>query len=682
MSKRQLGAAVAGTIAATALAALAPTTTASASTQDATWQITSNLPTGVTGPLTLNLTPVSLRGPDFKVLEQDTLGNFTDITATLPAEHDYLGTVAGRTDAMVAATKMSDGTWQGEVVVDRGITWFFSGNAITNVRGTSAPTYKWPIRQPMTSDLIGSGQVRDEVGWDIDSALFTGAAPNGFAGDPAKAIDMAELSMNEMRAPYIQDVGITPVLGTVILRGSSTTDPYASVAASAGAYLGKVGTVWDQQHPWLASGTYPDNQVQVISSRFGGGVAYVPGHTSAVGGNASGGWAVVARHEAAHNWGVNDENGGDPEGPTIQSGNAYARWDSTEVNAINSGRKSAVGNPARVLGTYANTFIPPYAATDYVEAVAYGPAVTFNPLGADHSANGEPLDLKSVQSTSALGSKVIKSGNTITYIPSIAPTAAIDTFTYVVEDADGMTATGLVMVKNLAPFQKAEAEAGTLTNGSWVKTDGWDHSGAGYVHLPNNGSAATWTINQTVPGADTLTFWTYNAIADNATVTIDGQAPIPLSLPVRTAGPEGEGSVWTPVSTTVNLSEGPHTITYTDAGAAQSLDYMTASWSNATPTAPRSLHLSNGARGGALTTVATWAAPTVATPAVTSYEVRIQSKSPTGAYSRYRYVTVSGGTHSLSISGARGYLYRVQVIARNRLGTGPWTGWSNFAYPR
>jgi hypothetical protein len=102
----------------------------------------------------------------------------------------------------------------------------------------------------------------------------------------------------------------------------------------------------------------------------------------------------------------------------------------------------------------------------------------------------------------------------------------------------------------------------------------------------------------------------------------------------------------------------------------------------AKPSSPQSVRLANGATGGALTTVATWATPAADTPAVSSYEIRIQSKSPAGKYSAYRYTTVGGSSHGLNIAGTRGYLYRVEVVAKNSKGFGPWSAWSNFAYPR
>lgn len=98
------------------------------------------------------------------------------------------------------------------------------------------------------------------------------------------------------------------------------------------------------------------------------------------------------------------------------------------------------------------------------------------------------------------------------------------------------------------------------------------------------------------------------------------------------------------------------------------------------PSLPIGLHLGNGAAGGALTTVATWSAPTYALPVTSSYLVRIQGKSRAGRYTAYRYAALTGTR--FNISGLGGYLYRVEVVAKNAQGYGPLTAWSNWAYPR
>lgn len=573
-----------------------PVARASAAPADLTsWSLTTGLPAGASA-ITMNLTKVSLRGPDFAVKRQNADGTFTDVTSQIAPEQDYLGTVVGDPGAAVALTRMSDGKVQGEVVFDRGGTWWFTDNAVTGTRGTNTPTYAWPNRQPWGTDLIGSSNALLEMGYDISSDAYAGY------GSLAKTLDMAQLSMNEQRLPWLQDAGMTEVIGTVVIRANASVDPYVGHAD-----LGTVQNQWLHVTGWAASaGAFPDNQVQLIHwSPGGGGVTWLNNGSrdwnfGVVGAN-SGGWAVVGRHEAAHSWGVNDEHGGDPEGPTIQSGNAYARWDDTELLALGTDRSNALAHWwIKPLPTYTATQIPPYAGTVYLRAQAHGATSTFNPLSVDHSVNGSALQVAAVQSTSTLGARVTVAGNNITYWPLDGRTSAIDTFTYVIRDAHGRTATGVVMVKNIPPFQRHEAESGTITGGS-VTTGGGaagDYSGTGSVALTAGaGHSVSWKVNQPAERDVSLTFLTRNGTAGSATVKVDGATPVTVSTPVATAGFEGEGKIWTPVSMTVHLGRGSHTITYSTVDVAQNLDVMTMSWPDHAPTVSTTHYTVNVAAG-------------------------------------------------------------------------------------
>lgn len=148
------------------------------------------------------------------------------------------------------------------------------------------------------------------------------------------------------------------------------------------------------------------------------------------------------------------------------------------------------------------------------------------------------------------------------------------------------------------------------------------------------------------------------------------------------AGTYGQGIIRTAQPLTPVTSTPAPSATASVPQATPSAPQSTPTASLAKPSVPRSIHLSNGPSGGALTTIATWQRPATANPPVTSYEVRIQGRSPKGAYTRYRYVILGGSATRLNIAGTRGYLYRVEVIARNSVGFGPWSSWSNFAYPR
>jgi hypothetical protein len=177
---------------------------------------------------------------------------------------------------------------------------------------------------------------------------------------------------------------------------------------------------------------------------------------------------------------------------------------------------------------------------------------------------------------------VTSSGDQVTYQPPASPSSSIDTFSYVVGDANGHTATGVVMVKDTAPFQRLEAESAVVTGGSIV-TDGSDHSGTGYAKLTGTGSAVSWTVDQPSARDVTVTLMTRNSAAGHGSVTVDGGAPVALSVPAATAGPEGEGTIWTPVTTTVHLSAGRHTLAYSSTDVAQQVDDVRLEWPDAAP---------------------------------------------------------------------------------------------------
>lgn len=98
------------------------------------------------------------------------------------------------------------------------------------------------------------------------------------------------------------------------------------------------------------------------------------------------------------------------------------------------------------------------------------------------------------------------------------------------------------------------------------------------------------------------------------------------------------------------------------------------------PSLARSVRLTRGPVGGALTVVASWLRPATARPAVNGYQVRIVTRN-----SRKRVVATRIATTShlsLAIIGKRGNTYRVQIRAHNRVGWGAWTSWSTWVAPR
>lgn len=70
------------------------------------------------------------------------------------------------------------------------------------------------------------------------------------------------------------------------------------------------------------------------------------------------------------------------------------------------------------------------------------------PTANDADANADRLTLRSVEGRSHLGGTVVRNGEDVTYTapPGTAP-GAVDWFTYVVADATGRTATGVVLTR-------------------------------------------------------------------------------------------------------------------------------------------------------------------------------------------------------------------------------------------
>lgn len=537
----------------------------------------------LTPSLTLHLGEVPLAGADFAVFTQAADASFTDVTADLVRPTTYLGTVDGRSDAMVAATRLSNGDLWGQVVFDRGATWFFKNDVVSFTRGIDPPAAfdKLPTRQSMTADSIGSDQYSFQVGFDVDSAYY--ATVGG--GSAQTVIDHAFHSLNNVRATYMQNVGLMPQLGTIRIRTSVKADPYSALEAKTNVYLPVLRSEWRTNFP-----NHPNDQVNVISSRMGGGITYGVSldrsWTYAVIGAQRTDWDIVLRHEVGHNFFLADGHAGGFEGSTIDSGNLYARFDSAEVHTFAAVRQARISQGVLTPeGRYVTTSIPPYAATDLVDAVAgtTGAPAVFTPLANDHSANGAALTLTEVDGTSALGARVETAPDgSVHYTPLAAPTAAVDHFVYTVADGNGMTATGLVLVRNTGPFEVFEAENQQLTRAK-VRQPADDLSGnfsGRYIDVDPDG---TVTLNVQSPEARDVTVSVRMRNADakkpsTTDVAVNGTTAI-------TAAPAPAGASYSVQTHAVHLQKGANVIRYSVKGAAQRLDFIRVDWPDSAPSA-------------------------------------------------------------------------------------------------
>jgi hypothetical protein len=290
---------------------------------------------------------------------------------------------------------------------------------------------------------VGNTTYQWNVGIDTDNAWFN-AAP--VSGSVDRALDVIEQSTVALLDVYEPNARLRPALGRVIIRASAAHDPYAG-ATSNGQRLGKVMDEWNKNQ----KGAGLDDVALLTAADGGSGIAYLGTAGSSWGYGVMGGAGpsiAVLRHELGHTWGAHDNHTNGPEGSTIESGNAYHRFDGTELSAIMRYRdgKQSGSEKFPAVSTLAIQ-VPPYAALDLFDNVKGGSARTFSPVANDHDANGQALTLKSVAATSHLGRKVVKSGNQFAYSSSSVSASTVDWVQYVVADSTGKTATGISLIR-------------------------------------------------------------------------------------------------------------------------------------------------------------------------------------------------------------------------------------------
>jgi len=451
------------TLGAFAAAALALTVTAGASTAItvSTTATAAAVTTTLTRTVTLDgktvtahLTPVTLRGPGFEVLVQQADGSLVRQTDIHP-ESGWLGSVDGEPSATASGIIRADGLFEGQIVFDRGGTWYFhdidtSGTTqVHYARGTVQPaTYKWPASTVESMNVspapgqAGTMSYRWDIGFDLTNRWF--ANPGTIQGSVAKAIDSVDLQIASLMDLYETNALLQPAAGRVIIRASAGTDPYAKTTDYL--HFGRF--------EWLRNQADANvDDIAVINGAGGGGLAFLDSAGTTMGVASVGGLSnpiIVLRHEFGHHWGVRDGHTGGPEGATINTGNGYHRFDGTELSAIFRYRdyRQGLTAPFTPVGTF-STPVPPYAALDLSDKQLPGVGFKFRPTANDHDANGDALTLASIPATSHFGGTLTRSSDgTVHYVPSVTTTAdQVDWFEYVVRDATGKTATGIAVFR-------------------------------------------------------------------------------------------------------------------------------------------------------------------------------------------------------------------------------------------
>lgn len=391
--------------------------------------------------ITLRLTRQVLRGMHFEVLVQNSSGGFDAYTPG--EERSYLGTVDEYPGAVSAGIVQDDGTVRGMVIFDRGGTWFTSGQTVTYKRGVDEwknfafPTYG------LTPGAAGSTTYAFDSAVDVNHAYYSNAAGSSVA----KAFENVEYSYACIRALYMSSAMLRPYLARVIIRANAAQDPYQTNIVGLGPLTDEWRANQTDANRDFVSGFGYGSGGQAWSSSIGNTWGYNVSQSS--GDNHY----VVLRHEIAHNFRVNHEDGGAPEGSTTNSErNRLSRFSAPEIEKMFYQRDIWV--TAGYLdseGTYSTINFPPYAALDSaVFRRGIDTSVAIDVMVNDHDANGHAITgIIAFDASSHEGGSVTMSGTgssaQLMYTPPVQY-VGFDWFNYTITDSTGKTATGLVCI--------------------------------------------------------------------------------------------------------------------------------------------------------------------------------------------------------------------------------------------
>ena len=596
--------------------------------------------------LTMRLHKVPLRGPHFQYRIQQPGGAYTDQAVGI--ERSYLGTVDERPDALASGVIVADGSLWGQIIFDRGATWFTRGATVSSTRGLTPPAvFKWPTRRNLDPGMVGATTYRWEFGLDFDNAWWTGRA----GSSATTAFDLVEYSMSNIRAVYLADGLLVPALGRIIVRGSAADDPYAGLT-TGGQRLNAVRAEWQANQ--TDAGV---DMAHVVTSAGGGGLAFLVDLNPAFayawdGASTDGSFDVVARHEAGHNWRADDNHAGGPEGATVMEGNAYARFGGPELYAIMLSRNARIGSLIDNLGTWTTTQVPPYAGLDLVDAVAGSGEVTVDVLANDHDANADDLHVVCAAAASIDGGQVTVVGDTPAIpAPAHAGRRQPRQLQLPHRRRDGQDRDRDRRRAPRPPVLQRRSRGRDRAGGAALQSSRRYYSGTGYVNI--NGAAGrtiTWTFDLPIAGDVTLAFPYHSTASATAEVRVNDTV-VAADHPFPTASSPD----W-PLSAplTVNLPAGPFTVRIASTSAVgPEIDLLRATWNDQRPslTDPSLAHAFEGnAYVASLAAPRPTPIPTTPSPSPSSTAPRGSPSAPTACSAARRARATSAPRRSAPAS--------------------------------
>ena len=348
-----------------------------------------------------------------KVVEVDSSVTVPTLPSTSP---QYIGSCEEESSAIVSATILPNGSLRYAVSNSDGLNdWAFIPDEETNPNAAinaysllkTVPKAFTPTLFPGASYITPEkgGLTRDGTTYQSHLGfIITKDYVDTFTGDLNTILRKAETTVTQMNAHNMRDILLESKVSEILVTKDATPDG-RSARTDFDTY-----TMDNTSNTIYAIGNFSGGFAYGCHS--GGDPALGAEHTDSVGNSSPGGdgtWYNVMRHEYGHSLGSEHFPGKSPEGPTIMSGNAKAKFSSDEILNLewcyaNIGVNTLkASTPPAAFSQYP---IPPLARLDKPEELGQTGEVIIDVLANDHDINGDRIAIAGFDSTSAIGASI------------------------------------------------------------------------------------------------------------------------------------------------------------------------------------------------------------------------------------------------------------------------------------
>jgi len=387
--------------------------------------------------ITIDFEKFSTRGPQFQVLEQVSGGSLNDVSTSYSEIRTYIGSVAGHPGAIACAVYRDGGrAVEANVIFESGYQWFDQAGIVTDYAPVDTlvipnfPTFQ--LRAGGAGTTIYSADIGIDVAYSVVDAA---------GGSTAAAVEMAEFSLMVNNLPFIRDLSAINRLRRLVIRTDAASDPYANGGANV---FNKAPWNTNLVEDLLALASQDIGTPTAIGALGDMGLSLQPSE-------AGGEFGGTMRHEVGHNWGMGHQDGGQPEGKTISSGNELAKFSGPAIENMCKLRDSKLALLDN-LGAFISPNFPPRAADDiFIYEPSSDSLLVFDVLSNDRDVNGSSISILNFDSQTQNGIPISQAGNTLTIPNPTVYSSNPDRFKYRIQDATGKTSTAYVNIRAEIP---------------------------------------------------------------------------------------------------------------------------------------------------------------------------------------------------------------------------------------